>query len=175
MEASLLEPADEEPGMSPTLAEEAVLLRDEPESQEAQETAVLPCEHLEDAPKPNYTVEWSDASCMPVPSAIASNASSNQSHATRRAWHRARPWCLAAADPLDNPNDWVFKYLAERDKLPSWWPEFQSLHHRDARSFSHAQVQELARKQADGFRLPTAQREKSGWSNAPPSLASLGH
>ena len=46
VEASLLRPADDEPGMSPTPAEEAVLLKDEPEPQETQEAAALPNEHL---------------------------------------------------------------------------------------------------------------------------------
>ena len=44
----------------------------------------------------------------------------------------------------------------------------------DAGPLSNAQVQELTWKQATAFRLPTAQREKSGWWIAPPSLASLG-
>ena len=86
----------------------------------------------------------------------------------------ARPKHLATPDPLDNPSDWVLTYLVERDKLPNWWPEFQSLQHRDVGPLSDAQVQELAQKQAMAFRLPTAQREKSGWWNAPPSLAGLG-
>ena len=172
VEALLLGPTDDGPRTSPTLAEEAVLLGDEPEPQEA---TTFPCEHLEETPKPEEPVEWSDAPCLPAPSAIASGSSSNQSRDTRRAQCRARPRHLATPDPLDNPNDWVLTYLAERDELPNWWPEFWSLHHRDARPLSEAQVQELAQKQAMAFRLPTAQREKSGWWNTPPSLASLGH
>ena len=155
VQALLLGPTDDGPRMSPILEEEAVLLGGEPEPQEA---TVLPCEHPEETPKPEEHVEWFDTPCLPAPSAIASGSSSNQSWDTRSAQHRARPRCLATPDPLDNPNDWVLTYLAERDEIPNWWLEFWSLHHRDARPLSNAQVQELAQKQAMAFRLPAAQR-----------------
>ena len=121
---------------------------------------------------PNPKIQWN--SLLPASSAIASNASSSQSHSTRRGQHRVRPRCLAAPDSLDNPNDWVLTGLAERDELPSWWSDLQSFHHRGARPLSDAQMQELARKQAMGFRLPAAQRQKSGRWSTPPGLASLG-
>ena len=110
-----------------------------------------------------------------LPLSCTSGFSVNQSGDTRRAQHRARPRYPANPDPLNNPNDWVLTYLAKRDKLPNWWPEFQSPHHRDGRPLSEVQVQELAQKHAAAFRLSTAQREKSAWWNSLSSLASLGH
>ena len=86
METLLLRPMDDGPRMSPTLVEEAVLLGDEPEPKEAQEAASLPCEHLEETPKPKKPFEWSDAPCPPTPSAVASGSSSYQSHDNRKAW-----------------------------------------------------------------------------------------
>ena len=53
---------------------------------------------------------------------------------------------------------------------PSWWPELQSI---DPGQLCDAQVQELAKKQAVGFRLPAAQDSKVGWWNAPPCVSSL--
>ena len=167
METSLLRPMDNGPW---TPAEEAVLLGDEPEPQLA---TAHPCEHMEETPKD--AVKQSDTPCPPVPSAVVSSASSNQSHATRRAWHRAWPRHQATPDPLNNPNDWVLAYLAERDELPNCWWEFRSLHCRDAGPLSDAQVQELPQKQAVSLRLPTAWREESGWWNTLPSLAGLGY
>ena len=119
VEASLLRPADDGSRISPTLAEEAVLLGDKQGLQEAQKATALPCKYPEETPKPEKPVKQSDAPCLP-PSAVASSASSNQSHATRRARDRARPSCAATPDPLDNPNDWVLKYMAKRDELPNY-------------------------------------------------------
>ena len=138
VEALLHRPVDDGPRTSPTLAEEAVLLGDEPEPQEAQEATTLPCEQPEEPPKPKEPVKWSDTPCPPVPSALGLSASHKQSHDTRRTWYRARPRCPAGPDPLDNPNDWALTYLAKRDELQNWWPELQSLHHRDARPLSDA-------------------------------------
>ena len=160
LETLLIGSMDNRPGMSLTQVEEAVLLGDEPEAQKA---TTLPCEHPEETPKPEEPVEQSDTPCPPAPSAVASGSRGNQAHDTRRAQCRARPRHLATLDPLDNPNNWVLAYLAKRDELPHWWPEFWSLHHMDARPLSDAQVQELVWKQATAFRLPTAQREKSSW------------
>ena len=66
-------------------------------------------------------------------------------------------------------------HSSESWDLQRWWLKFWSLHHRHARSLSDTQVEELARKQVVGFRLPTAQREESSCWNAPPSLADLAH
>ena len=71
VEDSLLGPADDGPRMSPTLAEEAVLLGDKPEPQDAQEAAVLPWEHPQETPEPKDTVKQSDVPCQPPPSAMA--------------------------------------------------------------------------------------------------------
>ena len=110
----LLDPMDDGPWTSPTPAEEDVLLGDEPEAQVAQQAAVLPCEHLEETPKPKDTVKQSDTPCLPATSAVVSSASSDQSCATRIAWGRARPRHPATPDPFDNPNDWVLTHLAEK-------------------------------------------------------------
>ena len=175
VEASLLVPKNNELRASPTPAEEAVHLGDKLEPQKTQEAAALLGEHLEETPKSKETVEWSETPNPPVLSAIASNASDNQPCATRRAWHGTRSRHPAALDPLDNPSEWVLTYLAERDKPPSWWLEFWSLHHREVGPLSIALVLELARKQVVAFRLPAAHQEKSSWWNIPPSLPSLGH
>ena len=57
VEASLLWPMGNGLRKSPTLVKEAVLLGGEPELQEAQEAAALPCEHLEETLKPKDTIE----------------------------------------------------------------------------------------------------------------------
>ena len=144
--------------MFPTPEEEAVLLGDEPEHQEA---TTFPWEHLEDILKLTEPVKWSDTLHPPTPSAVASGSSSNKSQDTRRAWCRARPQHLVTPDLLDNLIDWILTYLAERNKLPNWWQKFWSLHHRNAGPLSEAHVLELAQKQAMAFRLPTALRKKS--------------
>ena len=53
LEASLLEATDNQPGVSPTLAEEATLLGEDCTPQEPQETTTCPPDCLEEAPKPN--------------------------------------------------------------------------------------------------------------------------
>ena len=103
VKALLLGPAGDGPRTSPTLEEEAVLLEDEPEPQEAKEATTFSCEHPEETPKPEEPVEGSDTLCQPVLSAVASGSSGNQSQDTRRAQHRARPRHPASPDPLDNP------------------------------------------------------------------------
>ena len=60
LEASLLETTDNESGASPTLAEEAALLGEDPPSQEAQKTTACPADHQEETPKPKVRaqLEW---------------------------------------------------------------------------------------------------------------------
>ena len=71
---------------------------------------------------------------------------------------------------MGSPIDWVQAYLAEKGELPSWWLELQSL---GPGQLSDFQVQELAKRQAVGFRLPAAQNVKMDWWNAPPSQSGL--
>ena len=52
LEASLLEAADNGPGASQTLAEEATLLGKDPTPQEARETTTCPPDCQEDTPEP---------------------------------------------------------------------------------------------------------------------------
>ena len=112
VEVSLLRPADNGPRMFPTLAEEVVLLGDEPEPQEAQKATTIPCEHLEETAAPRDIAEQCYAPSPPAPSAIASNANAGQSHATRRAWCSARLRQPAPPDPMDNPKGWISTYMA---------------------------------------------------------------
>ena len=124
-----------------------------------------------EAPKPKEPAKLSHTPSPPVPSAMASNSCSDQSRNTRRVWCRDRPQHPPTPNP-DSPNDLVIAYTEEREELLSWWREFWSLCHKGTGPLSNSQVQELARKQAVGFRLPTAQ-EKGGWWSAPPSLIIL--
>ena len=170
VEALLLGPTDNEPITSPTPEEEAVLLGDELEPLEAQEATSFPCEHPE-APEPEESAEWSDALCLPAPSATALGSSVNQSWDTRRAWHRARPRHLATLDPLAIPSEWVPAYRTKRDELPTWWPEFWSLCYWETGPLSQAQLQGTGSEACHSLQ---ATWEKSSWWNAPPSLVSLG-
>ena len=76
VEASLLGPANDGPGVPPTLEEEAVLLGDELEPQEAQEVTISLAECPE-TPKPKEPTEWSDVPSPPAPSSMASNSHSD--------------------------------------------------------------------------------------------------
>ena len=125
-------------------------------------------------PKPKEPAEQSDALCPPAPSVTVPSSSSSQSRDARRTQYKARTRHLVTLDPLTNPNEWVLAYMAEKEKIPSWWPEFWSLHHNGAGPLSDAQVQEFARKQVMGFRLPTTKKEKAS-CGAPPSLVGLRH
>ena len=53
--ASLLKAADNEPGVSPTLAEDATLLGENHTSQEVQKTTTCPPDYLEETPEPEGT------------------------------------------------------------------------------------------------------------------------
>ena len=170
VEASLLGPTNDMPWMPPTLEEEAVLLGDEPELQEAQEVTTSSPE-CPQTPELEELTEQSDTPSLPVPSPPTSNSHGNWSK-NMRSWCRARLQCLPTPDP-DNPHDWVQAYIEEREQLLNWWQEFRSLDHKGTIPLSDSQVQELARKQAAAFRLPAPQKEKGSWWNAQPSLASL--
>ena len=119
IEASLLGPANNRPITPPTTGEEAVLLGDEPEPQEALEVTTLPPEHPK-TPKLEEAAEQSDTPSPPVPPPMASNSPGNHSWNTRRALCRARVQCLLTLDP-DNTKNWVQAYLHEQEGLPSWW------------------------------------------------------
>ena len=149
--------------MTPTPEEEAVLLGIEPPSQKSQETAPLPCKHQEETPKPKVIFEQPDTSCLPAPSAVAPINRGDQLCTSRKTQCRSRSWHPASLDPADDPNVWILAYMAERDELPSWWPEFWSLCQKGVGPLSDMQVEELARKQSTCFRLPTAQKEKASW------------
>ena len=83
VEASLLGPTDDESRMCPTPEEEALLLGDEPEPQEAKQATMFPCEHPGETPKSKEPVKQSDT--MPTStSAIATGSSGNPSQNTRR-------------------------------------------------------------------------------------------
>ena len=120
VEMSLLGPTDNGSRMSPTLAEEAVLLGDELEPQEAQKATTCPHEHL-GAPEPKEPAEQSYAPHPPAPSATTPGSSGNQSQDANRAWHRARPRCLANwdANPMTGSSPIWPKEMSKRD-----WPEF---------------------------------------------------
>ena len=78
VEALLMWPTNDGPGMPPTSEEEAVPLGDELELQEAQEVTTSPPECSE-TPKPEAPTDQFDALSPPAPSSMASNASSDQS------------------------------------------------------------------------------------------------
>ena len=105
VEASLLRPVSEGSRASPTHEEEDVLLDTEPPSQGCQETATLPCEPLEENPKP----------CPPAPSVMKPRTQGNLAHTTRRTWHRSRSRHPASPNPADDPNDCILAYMADRD------------------------------------------------------------
>ena len=56
---------------------------------------------------------------------------------------------------------------------PTQWEVPQTGSEPNLGQLSNVQVQVLAKKQAVGFRLSTAQDDKMGWWNSPPSLSSL--
>ena len=60
METILLKASDNEPGISPTLAEEAALLGKDATPQEAQKTTTCPPDYLEEIPKPKGATELAD-------------------------------------------------------------------------------------------------------------------
>ena len=83
---------------------------------------------------------------------------------------QARTRHPASLDLMGSPTNWIWDYLAKRGKTPSWWSELQSF---SPGQLSDAQVQELTKKQAVGFRLSAVQDAKVGWWNASPCLSSL--
>ena len=144
IKASLLDPANDKPGTPPTLEEEAVLLGDEPEPQDAQEV-IMSSPECPKTTELEVPTEWSDTPSPPTPLPTASNFQGNWSQNTRRAQHSTRAQPLPTPNP-NNPNDLVWAYIEEREELPSWWQEFRSLHHKGTGSLSNPQVQELVRK-----------------------------
>ena len=88
-------------------------------------------------PELEEPTEQSDAPSPSAPLPMATDSHGNWSWNTRRAQHRARPQHLLTPDP-DNPNDWVWAYVNEREELLSWWQEFRSLHHKGTRSLSNS-------------------------------------
>ena len=76
IEASLLGIIDNRPITPPTLEEEAVLLGDELEPQEAQEVTMSPPE-CPKTPEPEEPTEQSDSPCPPAPPPMASSAKGN--------------------------------------------------------------------------------------------------
>ena len=63
MDASLFEAADNDPRVSPTLAEEAAFLGDDPTSQKGQKTTTSPPDHVEETPesKGAARLKWATA------------------------------------------------------------------------------------------------------------------
>ena len=53
-------------------------------------------------------------------------------------------------DP-NNTKSLVRAYLEERNKLPSSWQEFPSLHHRSTEPLSKVKIQDLASRQVAAF------------------------
>ena len=74
---------------------------------------------------------------------------------------------------MGSPSERVWSYLAKRGETPSWWSELWSLG-LGLEPLSKAQVWELARKHAAGFRLPAVQDASSGWWSAPHALVLSG-
>ena len=58
---------------------------------------------------------------------------------------------------------------------PSWWKELTALYRDSVGDLSDAQASQLAQQWAVAFWLPTAQKEVSGWLEAPCSLCLLFH
>ena len=156
---------------APAMEEEAVFLGEGPEPQKALEVTMSSPEHPK-TPELEEPTEGSDNQSPPVPLPTASSSQGNCFQKTVRARHRARAQCLPNPNP-EHANEWVQTYLNECSKLPDWWQELRSLHHKGTGSLSNPQVQELVRKQVAAFRLPVAQKEKHSWWSTLPSLTIL--
>ena len=85
----------------------------------------------------------------------------------------ANPKCNTMPYPVESPKDWVWTYAGKMKEPPSWSPEFQSLYQGCTGGLPESHVQELARRQAVAFRLPTAQADRSGWWDPLQSLSAL--
>ena len=64
--------------------------------------------------------------------------------------------------------------MAKSRQPSSWWWEFRSLYKDFTDGLSDDMVQQIARKQAAAFRLPTVQDEVVGWWEAQLSICGLG-
>ena len=115
-EASLLRPAGEEPGPSPTLEEEASLLGKEDEPSEVS------------GPIPGHLgisrfVEPAEKITAPVTSTapcLVSGPCSCPSLKGKKLWEKID------IDP-NNPSQWVQAYMVRDNRLPEWWKEFHPL------------------------------------------------
>ena len=58
---------------------------------------------------------------------------------------------------------------------PNWWPEFLSLYQGWVSELPVTSVQQLAKRQAVGFQLPTAQAKKLDWLDPSSGLNALHH
>ena len=99
VEALLLGPGNDGPRMPQTSEEEAVLLGDELEPQEAQKFTTSSPEYPE-TPEPEEQTEQFDTLSPPALSPTASNSHGYWYRNTRRAWHKARP----QHPPTPNPD-----------------------------------------------------------------------
>ena len=106
MEASLLGPANDRPIMPLTTEEEAILLWDKQEAQEA--TTSCP-EYLE-AAEPKGLTKWADTPSTPAPSSAVPSSHRDQSRNTRRVPCRDGLRYPSTPDP-NNSQAWVRAYL----------------------------------------------------------------
>ena len=171
MEALLLGPSNERPRMLPTLEEEAVLLGMNQSPKRLRRLQHLPLNTQK------YQSLKNQLSSLMLQVQLALHPWPQTAIVTspRTPGEPGAELDTSAHQPLnpDSPNEWVWAYIVEREELLSWWWEFRSLCHKGSRTLSDSQVQELVRKQAAVLRHPAAQKEKSGWWSAPPSLVSL--
>ena len=119
IEASILGPADDRPITPPTTEEEAVLLGDKPEPQEALEFTTSPPEWLKPQNWRNQLSSLMVQVHLPLcPWPQTPKVPIHHSHNTRRAWHRAKAQHLLTPNP-DHTNDWAQAYLDKWEEPPN--------------------------------------------------------
>ena len=162
---SLLEPAGEEHGTSPTPEEEAILLGEEPKPLKASEATSL-LEHLE-IPETVEPTEQINTPTFSAPLSPMPTPRCHTSHKTKKSqeWMEANP---------NHTSKWVCFYVQKNKLVPTWWREFQSLLCSMDKCFGNVQVKGMAHWPAVAFRLPATQLEMNSWWTIPPCLGVLG-
>ena len=157
MEASLLRPADEELGPSPTPKEETSLMGEG----DGPLGVAGPTPRYMEIPRFVEPAEWTTT---PITTNVPHSCPS---------WKGKKSWEGSDVDS-NNPSQWIQAYLERGSRLPEWWEEFHPLVHSMDRHCDDAQVKSMACWQAVPFHLQASQREvHSAWIT-PPCLAVLG-
>ena len=157
MEASLLDPAEEELRPSPTPEEEIALLGEG----DGQPGVPGPTPRCMEIPR---FIDSAEQTTAPVTSTVLHSCPP---------WKGKKSWEGMETDP-NNSSQWIQAYLERDNRLPEWWEEFHPLVCSMDGHCDDAQVKSMAHWQAAAFSQPATQKEvHSPWITSP-CLAVLG-